>query len=392
MSLSGVACVLIVSLAQVEVRGVEQPPGRVLSVGMEGVTVGSGADAPGPSLVPVVVGWDRVRSVRGEKAGEAALYSAIADKARRARARLERGDAVMAEPLLDDLYGMYALHAGPTAAMIGEGLLWCRLSRGAQASAVGPWLLWLRCGTAGSALVPMFAPTDDALGSGRAWAEVGVAGDQTSGLVPVLPPVWLDVPATQALARGPALLQPLAETSLAGPHEGRALELADLYVMAARLECGIEGAALGEMPRDQSAGLVWQMVAARSGNSTVREQARTALKGRIKGRVEPWLEAWVRTAVGRSMLREETLEARRLGVAELMHLPAHLADAVPYLTGIALVEGAVELLKQGDREGADRLRTELLDGYLGHPALEYAPVRNWPAVPARAGKTQGGKT
>jgi hypothetical protein len=92
------------------------------------------------------------------------------------------------------------------------------------------------------------------------------------------------------------------------------------------------------------------------------------------------------------LLREEALETRRLGVAELMHLPAHLADAVPYLTGVALAEGAVELLKEGDRDGADRLRTELMDGYLGHPALDYAPVRNWPAAPVRAKKAEGGKT
>jgi hypothetical protein len=49
-----------------------------------------------------------------------------------------------------------------------------------------------------------------------------------------------------------------------------------------------------------------------------------------------------------------------------------------------LAESAVALLKLGDRGGADRLRTELLENFTGHPALDWIPVSAWPAPPKPA--------
>src|SRR5207248_1943375 len=89
------------------------------------------------------IGWDRVQRVEGEHAAEADGLAELADRTWRARSRIERGDFASAEPLFEQLFASMTGHDGPTAAIASEGLLRCRLARGAQAGAVWPWLEWL---------------------------------------------------------------------------------------------------------------------------------------------------------------------------------------------------------------------------------------------------------
>src|SRR6185436_14279511 len=81
--------------------------------------------------------------VQGESAKKAAEFEALSTKAWRARTRAERGDWAAAEPLFEELFPLIEGKDGPTAAMVAEGLVRCRLRRGAQGAALWPWLEWL---------------------------------------------------------------------------------------------------------------------------------------------------------------------------------------------------------------------------------------------------------
>jgi hypothetical protein len=43
---------------------------------------------------PLIIGWDRVRGLGGDQKAEWGKYAEVADKAWRARTRLERGDFI----------------------------------------------------------------------------------------------------------------------------------------------------------------------------------------------------------------------------------------------------------------------------------------------------------
>ena len=131
--------------AAVMPRGaVEASLGEPAAVTEEGVAVVREKGPDGKPTKTALVGWDRVREVTGPLAGEAAKFAATADKAWRARVRLERGDWVAAEPLFEELFTTYRDRTGPTALMAAGGLLRCRLARGGQTAAVEPWVAWVR--------------------------------------------------------------------------------------------------------------------------------------------------------------------------------------------------------------------------------------------------------
>lgn len=170
--------------------GEPAPAGRVLEVSLDGVTVGSTVASP------VIVGWHRVRSVEGPLAGEAAAFEEVADDAWRAMSRLDRGDAQAAEPVFERLQDLYRGRSGPTAAAVFEGLLRCRLRRNAQTLAVDAWLEWRRARSAADG-AQWYRGNRDAEGIG------GIVFDEETGLVPDLPPLWLDVPAVRVFAEAP---------------------------------------------------------------------------------------------------------------------------------------------------------------------------------------------
>ena len=91
-------------------------PGQVSQVGPDGVVlavVPTAGSAPGST--EKVVSWDLVARVDGELATEALAYLPMAENLWRARTRLERGDAVGAEPIFEQLYARYSGRRGPTA-------------------------------------------------------------------------------------------------------------------------------------------------------------------------------------------------------------------------------------------------------------------------------------
>lgn len=351
------ACVLCSGSAafaqgsEVQLRGGKSsPPGGVSACTPEGVVIASALTGK------IVIGWDRVRTVTGEHAEEARAYADIADKSWRAVSRLERGDIPAAEPLFEELFADYAGSEGPTAAAIAGGLLRCRLDRGAHTLAVAAWLAWLHADTPGSQL-----------DSSNDVRDVLMADPET-GLVPELPPIWLDLPAVRVFGQSPLNAERYGD---------RAAQLAMLYQLAATTESG----KTQPMPRldDNDAGvrLVWDLVAAQSRDEAERLVGRKAIEKRLRADPVGWTDAWLRTALGRSLLREADPDEQRRGVIELLRVRVtHERDA-PYLAGLALAEAAVTMQSLGDADAASLLRRELLDSFPGHPATTWEPISLW---------------
>lgn len=363
--LSGtLACSAGTAAGQVVLRGEGEKTGwNVVAVDARGVTV-----LREDERQRRVIGWDLVRDVRGEFAGEAALHMDVAERAWRARSRLERWDFAGAEPLFEGLFESMRwtewAESGPTGAVIAEGLLRCRLRRGALALSVWPWLSRLAADTAGS--------------ERELWKGSGIAlepiVDRQTGLVPALPPVWLSGPGLDAVASDSAW-QFFTE------HDD---DLVAAYARAYResllFETGrAEEAALSEPARGAPAGrvLVYQIVRARAGDELTRREARGSLRRMLErgtGIEGDWAEAWCRAGLGRSLLLEQDERSRRRGVVQLLHIPALFMDQQPYLAGVALAESAVAMHEMGDTPGAAALVGELRSALPGHPALDWAPL------------------
>lgn len=333
-------------------RGRETPPrGVIVAVSSDGVAVRDG------SASPVVVPWDKVLVVRGKHAATAEAYMPMAERAWRAKARLERGDVPGAEPLFEELFDSMHDNRGPTGERIALGLLRCRLARGAQSLAVAPWIMYLRARETGG--VP--AVGDDALADGVVDSETGLVAD--------VPPMWVPGPAVRVLALGGSL-------SALAPYSTRAEAYAALYLHAARAASGVESAIPAVTSRDPGVEFVARIVTATTApDSTARAAARSSLAPCMDSNAPSWQQAWARLAVGRSLLMEADESARRLGVIELLTVPALFERELPYLAGIALADAAVALESLGDPVGAWRLRAELLTRFAGHPACEWDAIR-----------------
>lgn len=340
-------CVAVAALQQVEFRGGIAPvPGEVTEVSAQGATIGG-----------TVVAWDRIRTITGDGAVAEAFaeYSLIAEQAWRARSRLQRGDTLGAEPLFEQLFERYRGSKGPMSRLVCEGLLRCRLRRGAIVGATEAWLATLDIGGGGEWAVDANLPP---------------VIDGETGLVPALPPMWTASSAVASL------------TGMAKPTSEQASVLAAWYARAAAFECGLE---LPTLPaRSGGASLVAEIVVSRTGTREEREAARKALRDRLEaGPMAAWREAWCRAALGRSLILEEDEEQRLLGIVELLHVPARFADVHPYLAGLALAEAAGALRALGDAAGAQRLEAELREHFPTHSALDAGRTAVAPGDPSR---------
>jgi len=367
--------------AQVELRGQREPlDAEVVGVGMEGVRV-----RMPDQQEPRVIAWHQVRRVRGEWATTAARFEEYAEKSWRATARLTRGDTVGAEPLFEELFTVYEDRAGATAAVVAEGLLACRLRRGARVAAIRPWLVLVRSGRPGMVL-------DEPL------------LDPELGLVPTLPPIWVE---TAALERSRILPAPLPDEQEVGGHENagssggrsgisehakRARALGAWYHYAARRRAGVDADEPGVSGSDPSVSLVASMVRATDGDAAIRRSARAELRRIMASRTGSWVEAWCRAAIGRSLVAEPDGQARMRGVVSLLHVPARFGSAQRYLAGLCLAEAALALDDHGDTEAARRVLSELERRYPRHPALGLSglePLRRSMQSPARIGERDG---
>lgn len=325
-----------------------------------------------PDGTHAVWSWDRIASVQGDLAEPFAPFAPSADAVWRAKSRLERHDFAGAEDLFEALFAKYGASAGPTSGVVAWGTLRCRLARGAIPSATPAFLTFVASGA--EAPRNDRPPLRDELSDDMVY-------DPGLALSPLIAPIFQSSPVVHAMASGSWAWH--ADASRAG-------ELSRLYHAAAAFECGLPFVLQQRPVADDGTLLVYDVVASRVGTPEQRTAARASLAQRLARAPEPWIIAWCRTAVGRSLLRDDDADRRRLGVAELLRVPASLERAHPYLTGVCLAEGAAALALEGDRAGAARLREEIRKRFPGHPAL-LGDVYQAPPHPS-PGSPRGGTT
>lgn len=345
MSLFAFTVTGALALAPVDLRGGETLDAPIAAVGPQGVEVGGEA----PRTIP----WDRVKRVRGEGAEQFAAHEKIAEDAWRARTRLERGDAALAEPLFESLFARFADTSGPTAELVCQGLLLCRLDRGAVIEAIRPWLESVRQLSDGA--------------ERRTWPFGAPSVDERTLLSPLLPPLWLDGPALNAYLR----TQRATPASEGSP---LAAALESWYRFSARAVGGASEPP-PEIPPDLAAhpGLLFvsRIVLADVGAGNDRLKARDALQGHIERHRGAWSEAWAHVAIGRSLLDEASPDIRADGMNHLLQVPARFGSSQPYLAGLALAEVGAAMARDGDEEASSKLLEQLETLYPGHPGIEW---------------------
>ncbi len=344
--------------AQVYLRTQSEPiSGEVSRVGPEGIAIGVAGAVK-------TIGWDRVREVRGEHGAAAAKEMLPLTELWRARMRLERGDFGAAEPILDGLVARERGIVGPTAAVVFEGLVRCRLRRGAQAGAVWAWLEWVRVrgGTPG-----MGSDISATWVGGK--IDAAPIFDAQTGLITSLPPVFLRDASLDAAAANDEWNRFLGT-------EPATAELAMLYRAAVRFEAGLDPEIGTVSSASESVRLVADVVLARAGDDAQRKVARGNLQARADRQdVEPWVECWCRVGLGRSLVRESDPELKRAGVVQLLHAPSRFTRFSASAASISLAEAAVALHDLGDELGAVALKAELTDRFARSNAMGWARLR-----------------
>jgi hypothetical protein len=341
--------------ASLVLRDGAMPPAMLVrEVTADGVVL---VDGENESAATQLVTWDRIASVKGNWSERAEPYRVMATDLWRARVRLERGDALGAEALLEKHLDAFVGRRGPLAAMVWSGVLRCRVSRQAQSAAVVAWAGVVRAGEG----EVTFAGRTKAGDELRNTAII----DGGTGLAPQLAPIFLPTPSLQIVA------QAMPRTA-----ETRADKLLVMYASAADFELGRKVTLPARDDGDVALALTWDVVAARVGDDATKDNARANLERRLVTNESPrWQEAWVRVALGRLMIASKEAEERRLGMAMLLHVPARLADAHPFLAGVALAEVSAALGREGNVETARAVLSRLQREYPGHPALSWEGLR-----------------
>lgn len=310
-----------------------------------------------------LVGWDELQSfesngieARPELRGlDASAYAAELARGKdlwRARIRIERGDTVLARPLLEKHWAALRAADGPAAVLCAEGLLECALGQGDLRGAVEPWLAVVRHRESG-------APARLASTAARV--------DPTTGLLPALSPF---VPSKSRA-------QILAACDAAAAEGGPAAELASTLRALIDSTGAGDGAASpeGQAPSGARAAkraakdpgaLQWlEMLLA---IQTARDaKARSAAIGDFdRANAEPpaFLAAWRLAAIGANAARiarasvgtgrADELERAAL---ELLAVPASALDRTGLVDAYALETAEGLLREAGDNESAAQLAT-----------------------------------
>jgi hypothetical protein len=296
--------------------------------------------------------WDRVRDVRSDRTLLGLPeHLERAEELWRARSRVERGDFELAEPILIRQFERYRGSTNETALVVAEGLLRCRLVRGANAAAVIPALETARLLDAGV--------------STQSYAMLEPVVDPTSLLCTELPPVWID---SRDLEK---LLRDLAEYDA---HDEIVDAMARLYLIAAERRLGVDQAsdaqarAAGEHDHP-GVRLLARLVAATDPDADLRERSRRQLQKDLEN-APLWSTAWIHYGLGGSLIRESGVGRQQRGVVHLLHLPARFARRQPYLAGVALADAAAAVERHGNRAAAHTLRTQLNRSFPNHPIHE----------------------
>lgn len=354
----GVALLSLVDAASADrlLRRDGQPAldGRALEVDDNGVLF---RVARGAEQSDLLVTWDQIRLFETDREGFAersAERREMSEQLWRARSRVERLDYAAAEPIFESLFAQTLNRTDATAITVAEGLLRCRLARGARAAAVVPWLELHRL------LAQGLKPT--------AYLALPPVVDAQTGICPQLPPIW---------TRSAGVEQLLADLAQYIPDATATERLASLYTRAARLTLGVrvqDPALFYNMDeswqRDPAALMVTAMVAANEEITPFPiEVDRTfARLYREPGLLSPW--AWF--VRGRARAAVKDAQVQRQGLVDLLTIPALHDETHPYLAGFAIDAAARVLDTLGRSDAAASLRTELRRDYPTHPLNDAA--------------------
>lgn len=332
--------------------------GTIVQVDDAGVLIRTEQGAS--QLVP----WDRVRRVETDAPihqQELARFEEMAEELWRARSRLERRDAELAEPIFEKYFASLRGRTHETALVAAEGLLRCRLERMQKDAADGSSALM-------AALeVARLRSADVTTMSYRGFSPVL---DSETRLCSQMPPVWDGV--------SPEVLAQL-ERELAAFDAGGDLELAviaTLYLRSVQQATRPGESDTDALPRvSESAGaeLLRDLVLMTDTNRDAQRSARARVERRMDTLPE-WVEAWARYHIGRSMMQERTSAARRRGALNIAHLPARFSGVQPYLARIAHAQLIAFHEAAGERDGAASLRAEFARRYPHHTPEETAAV------------------
>lgn len=298
-----------------------------------------GVHAVRASGAEYVVPWDMVKSIEqidDPTVQEAWLrYQPMAEELWRARSRLQRGDARLAEPLFERHFEQAALDGGDSelALIVAEGLLRSRLSRGAIESALPAALETIRLRRAG-------VSTDR-------YQMLPVVVDERFWLVPALPPVITDRAKVAALGE---MLAPWLESE-------------DSYVRALASGYAALDGASGSVTEGGSGpglALIGAALDATSPEADLRAEARETLQATVEAEDAPdWIDAWRRWYSARSMLMEQDPDID-IALIELLHIPAIHGGRSPALAARAVALAAETLEREKRFSEAALLRREQL--------------------------------
>jgi len=306
----------------------------------------------GTGDVDALLTWDRIRFLETDRQGFAEFFAShrdMADRLWRARTRVERRDYSAAEPLFEAIFAQTMNRTDATALTVAEGILRCRLARGARAAAVIPWLELHRLLSSG------LKPT--------AYLAMDPIVDAQTGVCPQLPPIWTRSVGVEQL------LSDLGHYVVDAPGTER---LATLYTRAARITLGLPVQdptifyhADESWQRDPTSLVVTTMVAS-------IEQVRPfpidvdktfARLYREESLLTPW--AWF--ARGLTRLSTPDLNTQRDGLVDLLTLPARYREMHAYLCGFAIDFAARTFERLGRTADAASLRADLKREYPTHP-------------------------
>ncbi len=344
----------------VERRGAESALEGDVRIDLSGVTVRTESGAEHH------VTWDRVRGIHSDDPLLVrSRYMETAVDLWRARSRVERGDTTLAEPLLERLFEQYRGRTDATARVVAEGLLRCRLARGANALAIIPALETARLERAGIAI--------------ESYGSLDAAIDPETALCPRLAPAWLrsrtlarverDLAAYDA--RGDVVVDTIARLYRRGvrQHLAGAPETQPQTVTAApdaepqTVTAATDAAVVAD---HRGAGFLAILVDCGSADAAVRAGARDRAAKQL-GTAPRWAIGWARFAIGDSLLLESGIGRRQRGIVELLHLPAEHRGSLPFLAGLALSRAAAASRADGDAATADVLTDELTRSFPNHP-------------------------
>jgi hypothetical protein len=340
----GALAVLVLVAASVAVDTIHLRGGEAGVLGEIKTIDGSGIRIQSPDGMTQMIPWDRIKEIDApDHEALAATYAVRAMKLFRARSRVDRGDFAMAEPIFAELFRPEATAATETNLVIAQGLLRCRLARGANAQAVVPLLQTMQ------------------------WRRAGVTtvGDETAAAVidpetvasPFVPPVFISGPATQVLQQALNDLNAGSELAVA--------RWRDLYQYA----LSPHGGPL--VPPKDADPIAWDMVASIDADPGVRSAARARLEAALKrDDLPPWQTTWAEFAMGRSLLHEPSQRQRQRGMLHAATVVATATGTQPFLAGLALDMMAEYEAAQGRQETAAWLERELRRTMPGHPLLD----------------------